>query len=311
MKKLLVLAVALMLLPTVMNAQVIKDGDPAYFVGFTPGPHNVIKGEEWCDFIAPTNFGFVSGTCTADDTFCQHYFELLGWVIEGKDDPEGVCFEQGSGTYHWSEVCINVPCDAIIGQTNTLTAMMVFCDIAEVCQPDSGDCEDPNWYSGNPYYSTTFTTFLVVDSPPALYVMQDSIYYIEQGATAAYIPFEICNGDPCAPATDYRYDLVSKGSVGGAISDLNVLVPGVVGGECSRIYGIVDAGLAEICDLDTLTIIAWDDATGAVYDTCVQLVHVVEPVPVPLFTAPVVTILVLAMILAAAVIMKRTAISKA
>jgi hypothetical protein len=60
-----------------------------------------------------------------------------------------------------------------------------------------------------------------------------------------------------------------------------------------------------------LTIIAWDAATGTVYDTCVQVVHVVEPVPVPLFTTPVVTILVLAMILAAAVIMKRTAISKA
>ena len=40
-------------------------------------------------------------------------------------------------------------------------------------------------------------------------------------------------------------------------------------------------------------------------------IHVVEPVPVPLFSTPVVTILVLAMILAAAVIMKRTAINKA
>jgi hypothetical protein len=309
MKKLLVLAVALMLLPMVVNAQVIKDGDPGFFVGFTPGPHNVIKGELWCDDIAPTNFSFVSGTCTADDTFCMTYYDLLGWTITG-DDPDGACFEQAGATYHWSQVCIQVPCEAIIGQTNTLTAIMSFCDVAGVCQPDSGDCEDPNWYSGNPYYSTTSTTFLVVDSPPALYILQDTLYFVEQGATAAYIPFDICNGDPCAPATDYGYVITSLGLIGTAINTGGTAL-GVVGGTCETVYGIIDAGLSDVCDYDTLTIIAWDDETGTVYDTCVQVVHIVEPVPVPLFTTPVVTILVLAMILAAAVIMKRTAISRA
>ncbi|MDD3642125.1 MAG: hypothetical protein PHQ19_01475, partial [Candidatus Krumholzibacteria bacterium] len=79
----------------------------------------------------------------------------------------------------------------------------------------------------------------------------------------------------------------------------------VDGGACLDIYGIIDAGAANVCDYDELTIIAWDNATGTVYDTCVQLIHVVTPVPVPLLTAPVVTILVLAMILAAAVIIRR------
>jgi hypothetical protein len=80
----------------------------------------------------------------------------------------------------------------------------------------------------------------------------------------------------------------------------------VDGGACVDVYGIIDGGTANVCDYDELTIIVWDDATGTVYDTCVQLIHVVTPVPVPLFTAPIVTILVLVMILAAAVIMKRT-----
>jgi hypothetical protein len=48
-----------------------------------------------------------------------------------------------------------------------------------------------------------------------------------------------------------------------------------------------------------------------VYDTCVQIIHIVEPEPVPLFTVPVVTILVLALILAAAVFMRRRAVSRA
>jgi hypothetical protein len=311
MKKLIVLAVALMLLPGALNAAAVsREGDPAFFVGFGAGPNNVIKGETWCDFIAPANFGFVSATCTEEDTFCHHYFDLLGWTISSPDAAEGDAYILGAGSYFWCEVCITVPCDALLGATNTLTAMMVYTDVEMVCQPDSADCESPNIYGGNPYYNTTSTTFLVVASPPALYIMQDSLYLVELGQTAAYIPFSICNGDPCAPATDYGYMINSLGHVGGAIA-VNDVAVGIPGGECLEVYGIIDAGAADVCDLDTLTIVVWDDATGTVYDTCVQIIHVIEPVPVPLFTTPVVTILVLAMILAAAVIMKRTAISKA
>jgi hypothetical protein len=67
-----------------------------------------------------------------------------------------------------------------------------------------------------------------------------------------------------------------------------------------------------VCTYDTLTIIVWSLAGPTIwYDTCVQRVHVVTPVPVPLFTVPVVTILVLALILAAAVFMRRRAVSRA
>jgi hypothetical protein len=213
----------------------------------------------------------------------------------------------GPGSYFWNTVCIQVPCDAVVSSTNTLTARMSYTDVNEVCQPDSADCEDPNIYSGGNYWDLTSVVLTVVESPPALYILQDTLYYVEQGAVAAYIPFSICNGDPCAPATVYGYNITSMGLVGGALNTVGATA-GVVGGTCVDVYGIIDAGLADVCDYDTLTIVAWDDATGSVYDTCVQVIHVVEPVPVPLFTTPVVTILVLAMILAAAVIMKRTAI---
>ena len=309
MKKLVLLAVALMLIPGVLlSADITRDGDPAFFVGFVPTA-DVIKGENYCDYIAPTNFGFVSVTCPLVDSFCVHYTELLGWAVTA-DFAEGEAFEVGPGSYYWDEVCIAVPCDAVVGSTNTLTALMAYTDIDGVCQPDSADCESPNVYSGDDYWNVTSVVLTVVESPPALYILQDTLYYVEQGAVAAYIPFSICNGDPCAPATVYGYNVTSLGLVGPALN-VTALTGGVVGGTCEDIYGIVDAGLADVCDYDTLTIIAWDDATGTVYDTCVQVIHVVEPVPVPLFTTPVVTILVLAMILAAAVIMKRTAISKA
>jgi hypothetical protein len=300
----------MLLAGTVSAAEIIRDGDPGFFVGFPGGTVDVVKGETWCADIAPTNFSFVSTTCLLDDTFCVHYYDNLGWTIAPTGHAADECFIQAGATYYWETVCITVPCDATIGATNTLCAYMGFCDIDIVCQPDSADCEDPNYYSGSPYYSLTCQDFEVVESPPALYILQDTLYFVEQGQTAAYVPFSICNGDPCAPATDYGYNITSLGLVGAAINVTDIAA-GVVGGTCEDVYGIIDAGLADVCDYDTLTIIAWDDATGTVYDTCVQVIHIVEPVPVPLFTTPVVTILVLAMILAAAVIMKRTAVSKA
>ncbi len=58
MKKLFVLAAALMLLPVVANAQV-KDGDPGFFFGFEYPAVDVIKGRNVlrCALHA-TNFGF-------------------------------------------------------------------------------------------------------------------------------------------------------------------------------------------------------------------------------------------------------------
>ena len=104
-----------------------------------------------------------------------------------------------------------------------------------------------------------------------------------------------------------RYQFFNDGfSIPTAALDINDVASGVVGGECAAVYGIVDAGTAAVCTFDELTIIVWDEATGTVYDTCVQEIHVVEPIPVPIFTAPVIVLLVLAMITAAAIVLRRS-----
>lgn len=324
MKKLALLALVVILLPAVANGYDLKQGDPAFYFNTDGGVLNVVRGETWCFTAYAMNYGWLSATCSDTyDTFAVVTSELQGWPVtntflafeqgtEG-EDAEGTCYiinDDGVDPWYFvTEVCMSVPCEALVDDTNTITIQMAYCDDQMVAQPDSGDCEDPNVHSSVPRYSTLTQDFLVVESPPALYILQDTLYYVEQGQTAAYIPFAICNGDPCAPATDYNYLITSLGNIGPALSQSGSL-PGVVGGACGDVYGIVDAGSATVCTFDELTIIAWD-ASGTVYDTCVQEVHVVEPVPVPLFTAPVVTILVLAMILAAAVIMKRHAVSKA
>jgi hypothetical protein len=311
MKKLVIMALAIaMLLPVAATSQVIKDGDPGFFYGFGDYGNSVtmIKGETGCFDMGPANFGFISTLCPNMDTFCVFLKNDLDWAMINGWMDDGP-FELGPGSYIPSSACITVPCSVTVGTTNTFIAIMCFTDVAGECAPDSGDCED-SFYGGvlRPYADTL--AIEIVESPPALSILQDTLYYIEEGVTAGYIPFAICNGDPCAPPTDYNYTITSFGIIGPAVSISDTAL-GIVGGTCQDVYAVLDAGASSVCDYDTLTIIAWDAATGTVYDTCIQAVHVIEPVPVPLFTAPVVTILVLAMILAAAVIMKRHAISKA
>lgn len=324
MKKLILVALVVMLLPAVASAQGIKQGDPGFYFNFPGGTIEVIAGETWCDHLYACNFYWANDpevySCVDPmDTFAVVTSDLLSWPItnvfddDSGDDAEGVCviLDDNEGVWYYNvAVCITVPCEALVGDLNTFSVQMVYCDEG-VAAPDSGDCVDPNVRSGPvDCYSTLNQDFEVVTSPPALYILQDTLYFVEQGQTAAYIPFSVCNGDPCAPATDYDYVITSLGYVGTALNQTGTAA-GVVGGTCEDVYGIVDAGIAAVCTYDTLTIVVWDAGVGSIYDTCVQAIHVVEPVPVPLFTAPVVTILVLAMILAAAVIMKRHAVSKA
>lgn len=307
MKKLALLLVVL-LLPASAFATATADGDPGFFVTFPTALQYVIGGEVWEYELGPANFGF-TGECegATTDTFCVVATDLNGWTLTG-DPAFGEAELLDPGYLWWQMVYVEVPCGTAVGTTNTVTARMLYHDGTE-CDLVTADCFEPNIYNSIPRSSTANVNFEVVESPPALYILQDSLYFVEQGQTAAYIPFSICNGDACAPATVYDYVITSTGVVGSAINQSGQVTAD--GGECEDVYGIIDAGLANVCDYDELTIIAWDDETGLVYDTCVQLIHVVTPVPVPLFTAPVVTILVLAMILAAAVIMKRHAVSKA
>jgi hypothetical protein len=349
MKKLILLALVVILLPTAGQAYDLRDGDPGFiftFVG-TGTTVELIMGESWCDFLYCANYYWLGQDPLASciypvDTFAVVNTDLQGWDIECLfsyavhddllgTDADGYCIEYDDTcattcapyTVSWLmgvDVCITVPCDQgdLTGQTNTLTTKLVYCDDTMTPQPDTTDCVEPN--IRNPYdwagetgpvevYSTLTMDFLVVASPPPLTIFQDTLYYVEEGVISAYVPFSLCNGDLCAGISDYDYVITSNGTVGPALNQTGT-ASGVGPGECADIYAIVDASTSLACQYDTLTIIAWDVATGLTYDTCVQAIHVVEPVPVPLFTAPVVTILVLAMILAAAVIMKRHAVSK-
>ncbi|MDD3643155.1 MAG: C1 family peptidase, partial [Candidatus Krumholzibacteria bacterium] len=215
--------------PEIVAGECSKEGDPAFYVAFPSDVQYVIRGELWEYEIAPTNFGFVSATCPGTDTFCVDVSDLLGWAVTG-DPAFNTAHVLDAGYLWWQMVAVQVPCEATVGATNTVTAVMAYTDMAGVCAPDCGDCEDPNMYGGTPRYSTTTVDFEVVASPPSLYILQDSLYFVEQGQTAAYVPFSICNGDACAPPTLYNYVITSTGVVGPAINQTGQVT--VDGGAC-------------------------------------------------------------------------------
>jgi len=311
MKKLLIaMAVVAMLLPVAAQAQdaCSKEGFEGWYDWFSDYYDDVvyvIKGEVWCtEDISVVNYDWGYGpSCQNPDTVCVHFTSWAGWDITS-DPEDGVCWIGDYGFSFGIQVCLEVPCDAEVGDVDTLTAFLAYCDEG-VCD---STCNTPCIDLGLPMSMSQ--AFEIVVSPPALYVLQDSLYLVEQGAVTAYIPFSVCNGDPCADPTTYGYEITKTGTVGGGFPQGGT-ADNVPGGECLNVYGIIDASEADVCDYDELTIIVWSVDTPVVYDTCVQLVHVVEPVPVPLFTTPVVTILVLSMILAAAVLMKKRAASRA
>jgi hypothetical protein len=206
-----------------------------------------------------------------------------------------------------------VPCNAVLGSYNQFI-MQINASATNGACIDCGDIgTEPNLRNcttGDPCTRVMYradTLFVhIVEAPPALAVLQDTLTLVERGQTQAYIPFQICNQDECAGTITHNYNIKSKGHIGTAINTSGSV--GIPGGECRDVYGVLNAGTTAICTYDTLTIIVW---VGTAYDTCVQRVHVITPLAVPLFTAPVVTILVLALILAAAVFMRRRAVSRA
>jgi len=329
MKKLFaILALTLLLMPVVAAAQAPPGcdwtGDPSFRYGFgyldglpyhQPGNDfaNIYAGQTLTYKLGPyaSAASWLPAGCKALDTLCFDAVSFQGWALSASP-AFGALYALLPGYLWYQFVSITAPCAAVLGAHDTLVAQCAYANLAGVCDPTCGDCKDPNTRpaDGLKYYSKDTLILTVVAAPPALGVLQDTLTLVERGQTQAYIPFTICNMDDCAPVTLYGYNIKNKG-VTGRIPVINQTGSvSIGGGLCKDVYGIINAGTALACDYDTLTIIVWTPVP-VVYDTCVQVVHIIEQELVPLFTVPVVTILVLALILAAAVFMRRRAVSRA
>jgi C1A family cysteine protease len=294
-----------------------KEGDPALRYGWgeydglpynQPGPDyaNAYPGQTLTYRLAPYNAAatWLPAGCKAEDTLCFHASDSKGWAI-GAVPPLGTTTVLGSGYIWYQDVSVTVPCGAALAARDTIIARVAYAAVNGVCAPDCADCNDPNTRptTGVKYYSADTLIVTVVEAPPSMLVLQDTLTLVERGQTQAYIPFTICNQDDCAPPTTFYYLITSMGHVGPALSTSASV--GISGGECADVYGVVNAGTAIDCTFDTLRIVAWTTGDPAIYDTCVQVIHVTEPQAVPLFTFPVMAILVLVLVAVAAIFMWR------
>ncbi len=323
---LVTLVSALLCLPGIALAQppgCSWEGDPCMRYGFgqydglpynQPGPDyaNIYPGGTVTYTLAPYNATpYNPGPCKLLDTLCCHIWSVKGWNIV-TDPPAGTPEELPAGGYIWyQDITITAPCDASIGDKDTLIAKVAYTNIAGVCAPECGDCLDPNIRpaTGVKYYNADTLILTVIAPPPALVVLQDTLTLVDAGQAQAHIPFTICNQNDCAPPTLFGYQITSAGNPRIPVINQTGSVT-VDGGFCKDIYGIINAGIARACDYDTLTIVAWTPAP-VVYDTCVQVIHVIESCCAPVFTPGVAAALVLALILAAAVFMRSRAAGKA
>ena len=296
-----------------------KEGDPCMRYGWgqydglaynQPGEDfaTVAPGKTLTYTLAPFNANPASyqpALCTLADTICFHATSLKGWTL-ACDPAMGTPFVLSPGYVWYQQISITAPCDAEPGDVDTIIAMAAFANTAGMCAPECGDCYDPNvrTSTGVAYYQAdTLIVTVALSQAATITILQDTLQYVERGQTQAYLPFTICNADECAPPTQYGYLITSVGYVGAPLNASGSVT--VDGGDCKDVYGIVDAGTAPACTYDTLRIVVWTGAP-AIYDTCVQVIHVMEPAQsVPLLTAPVAAVLAIVLLAAGAVFMRR------
>jgi len=290
------LLLVILLLPAMASAQEpCPTADNLYwYPGYLPASSDTLyPGETWSydSFAICYNAG---GTDTAG-YICIEILDTKGWIAAKTG--EGVWGLPGAGCFGFWDASVTFSCDAVPGEIDTVYFITALADTLFNCRTDCA----PN---------DTFALEVYFDTPPdlrALVVLQDSITYVDQGQTAAYIPFQICydNPDICAASVDVAYNIVSTGTVGPAINTTDTVT--VAPGDCETVFGVIDAGAASICDYDQLTITAYVITDPSLADTCVQVIHVVEPLPVPFLTAPFIAVFVLALVLAAAVFLRKRA----
>jgi hypothetical protein len=280
-----------------------------------PGNDTIIAvAGDWLDFkLGPGNAAtsWTRPGCNDSDTLCFEIQTEPGWAIFCDPSP-GTPVIVAPG-YLWTQkVTLHPPCSDI-GKCSRIIATCTYVNSANACDPTCGDCVDPDVSpaTGHAYFSkdTLWVWVFPPDIPPPDIFQGDSTFVeVERGQPQACIPFDLCNGSLCF-FTSVSYHIWSMGHVGAAINISGSLELSPL--QCKEIYGIIDASTSSVCTYDTLHVEAWITDNPLARTSCKAVIHVIEPRAVPIFTVPVVTILVFALILAAAVFMRRRAVSKA
>lgn len=281
--------------PTGNEVLVWVGGPNGTFAGANGYTFQVVAGQTG-DLIATVGGNFGPASLAISDTFCVVI--TSSGAIGGTYTPDAAwdCVDIGAGYFVPGAIDADIPCDAAVGELDTMYVGMYFC-IGGVCN-DSCPALD---------IDTAFVE--VVPSPPAIDVVCIDTAFAEAGVATVTIPFDICNPDPCSDTTCYNYDFTASSNIGGLTGSGSGQV-NAAPGDCERVNVVLDASLASEGDTSLICMMAETPCDTAVADdTCYTFLIIVAPAEnVPLFSTPVAAILILTLVLMAAGIMRRRAL---
>jgi hypothetical protein len=287
------------------------EGDPMLFTGWAPDTIVLYRGGTGTTVVIwPGNSpsGYLPEGPKGPDTLC---FDLTGigpltWTC---NPPFGTPRVAKPGSSWYQRVYLAAS-PSVPGSIYYVVGTVAYSDASNQCRPDAGDVNNPNIRpsDGRLFYSYDTLVVLVQSVAPSVQIVRDTFVVIERGMQQAYVPFDIFIPDASAAPREFAYRVTSRGRIGPALDQTGAAMVG--GGPGVRMYSVLDASVSPICDFDTLTIRVWSTGAPFVGDTVDQVVHVLEPVSAPIFKLPVVAILTLALILIAALFLRKQALAR-
>ncbi|MBU8920688.1 MAG: T9SS type A sorting domain-containing protein [Bacteroidales bacterium] len=252
----------------------LEHGDFAFYATFSPSWVQGYPGQTVNDLVRPANFAVLSSTpCNDEDSISVHGYDSQGWNIVG-DPSFGTGLTLGPGYTYIQNVDITIPCEAVPGTIDTVCLYTTYFDDG-ASLGEHVDCTDPNWYHDTPYWSMDTLIIEVVENPRPLHIAEQSTIEIPAGQRPVSVRFDIFNDDLCDSPCDFTYIVESEGLVGQAIHQTGT-VDDVDHGNAGMTFAVLDTRYADICDYDSLTMIAWKTSDPTKRDTFVQVVHVTE-----------------------------------
>ncbi|MFH1680847.1 MAG: C1 family peptidase [Candidatus Eisenbacteria bacterium] len=140
---------------------------------------------------APCNLG--ASPCSQADTFCVHITDTEGWAIWGEVETPVFL---NPGYYDPLNVYVKVPLTVADGTLDTVIATISYWRDG-ACQDARGDCVDPNWYLGQPYYSADTVVILA----------NGCVGVEEAGSAPRVCELSQNRPNPFNPSTEFEYAL--------------------------------------------------------------------------------------------------------
>ncbi|MBU8920687.1 MAG: T9SS type A sorting domain-containing protein [Bacteroidales bacterium] len=253
----------------------IERGDFGFYNTFFPSWVQGYPGQTISQSVRPANFAtLVTTPCNGPDSVSVHAYDSQGWSMTG-DPAFGAGTFLGAGDLSFQWINVTIPCWASPGMIDTVFIYTTYFEDGQSLG-EHVDCTDPNWFLDDPYWSSDTLIIEVAELTQPFHIVEQPTVDIPVGQRPVSVKFEIINDDPCCGSPyGYIYTIESEGYIGESIDQYGVIAA-VCGEETGITFAVLDTRYADICDYDSLTMIAMYMGDLSKRDTFVQVVHATE-----------------------------------